>query len=101
MQVLEIAVAGFALPHGRGVQTEGGVQLCQVRFIWAAVFVVLIPDHHVFQAVHVASPPCTHMAGRHEGSAQPRGTAQSLETLGPLALGVETPSRASAGLPSL
>lgn len=47
MQVLEVAVAGLALPHGRGVQAKGGVQLGQVRLVWAAVLVVLIPDHHV------------------------------------------------------
>lgn len=60
MQVLEVAVASFTLPHGRRVEAEGGVELSQVRLIRAPVSVVLIPDHHVLQAVHVAPPPCGH-----------------------------------------
>lgn len=60
---MEVAVPGFTLPHSRGVQAEGGVQLSQVRLVGAAVLVVLIPDHHVLQAVHIASPPCTHRPG--------------------------------------
>lgn len=60
---MEVAVPSFALPHGCGVQAKGRVQLGQVRFIWAAVLVVLVPDYHVLQAVHIASPPCAHRAG--------------------------------------
>lgn len=60
MQVLEVAVASFTLPHSRCVKAKGRVKLSQVRLIWASVFVVLIPDHHVLQAVHVAPPPCGH-----------------------------------------
>jgi len=56
-------MSSFALPHGRGVKAEGRVKLCQVRLIGAAVLVVLIPDHHVLQTVHVAPPPC----GRTQG----------------------------------
>lgn len=66
MQVLEVAVAGFTLPHGCGVEAEGGVQLGQVRLIRTAVLVVLVPDHHILQAVHVAPAPCATGRGRRE-----------------------------------
>lgn len=69
---MEVAVASFALPHGRGVQAKGGVQLGQVRLVRAAVLVVLVPDYHVLQAVYIASPPCAHRAG-----VGVRGTARS------------------------
>lgn len=55
---MEVAVSGLALPHSRGVQAKGGVQLGEVWLVGAAVLVVLVPDHHVLQAVDVASPPC-------------------------------------------
>ena len=58
VKVLEVAVPGFTLPHSRGVQAKGGVQLSQMWLIGAAVLVVLVPDHHILQAVHIASPPC-------------------------------------------
>lgn len=63
MQVLEVAVACFTLPYGCGIQAEGGIQLSQVWFVWAAVLVVLIPNHHILQAVHIASPPCEYRTG--------------------------------------
>lgn len=85
---MEVAVASFALPHGCGVQAKGGVQLSQVRLIWAAVLVVLVPDYHVLQAIHIASPPCTHRAGvgvmaglGHPGRMAPR-TTQAFKLLG-------------------
>lgn len=57
VQVLEVAVAALALPHGRGVEPHRGIQLRQPRLVGAALPVVLVPDHRVPQAVHVPAAP--------------------------------------------
>lgn len=94
---MEVAVPSLALPHSRGVQAKGGVQLGEVWLIGAAVLVVLVPDHHVLQAVYVASPPCAR--GARAGMRGARLTPTTLSGqhgpqnhMGLIALGVETPS---------
>lgn len=53
----------LALPDGRGVEPHRGVQLRQPRLVGAALPVVLVPDHRMPQAVHVAPPPWGRAAG--------------------------------------